>query len=619
MPRRVLGKMLLAQAESEPYRRNTRIPLGLPITIRGKDKVGGAFEERTQTIDVSKNGIKTSTIHSLLADAKIRISNGHPNEALPARVVWQGHTNRPDDRTEIGVEFEGSFETGKIWTIDSLPDDWVDGPIPLTASQKLEYFWARNTTLQKLPELQSMPGVAGPPSVDMSPNIPLVDPDIRTVGTPESAINWEEVQADEVKLSPPTEADAPIVEPTAWDEWFPAQAPQGSLDSIEKGPRAPSISKEAPVNLVSAPPDSPATVLNQLAQILCEQAETITKGVDGAVSAVRSAADESVKKLQLARQQIEVQLGTANLGHQKRLAEINAESSDALRKKSEALLADFQKQLERQVEAQLVAVTDEHTKRLAAITAGSAEEVRQNSEALLADFRKQLQHQVEAQIQTVIGEHQKQLAGLVVSSAQQIKDVVASFKDISARQLTELKEKNQELQHQNEEYMRTCRGKVREEIAAAKSAVAPRPLIWILAIVIMATIALTFFAYFSTQSVMRLRADPPAEFVDPNSNPDHQDVEEQLARAYWNSTVRDVQRTYKFRTILPEQPPPEFQIQPQDTIDVRSKINLDASRDRYWQRLRKVWDNPQVWEESFEWNPDWIVSPLKSLGQTLRR
>ena len=338
-----------------------------------------------------------------------------------------------------------------------------------------------------------------------------------------------------------------------------------------------------------------------------------------AMSEVRSAAEESVARLQLARQQIEVQLGTADLGHQKRLAAINAESADALREKSEALLADFQKQLKRQVEAQLAAVSDEHTKRLAAINAGSAEEVRQNSEALLADFRKQLQGQLEAQIQAETAEYQKQLAALVVAGVQQIKDVVASFKDLSARHVTELKEKNQELQIQNEDYMRTWQGKVREEIAAAKSAVAPRPILWILAMLMMATFALIFFAYFSTQSVTRLRADPPAEFFDPSANPDHPEVEEQLARAYWNSAVRDLQRTYKVRTILPEQPPPEFQILPQDAIDVSSKTNLDASRDRYWQKVRKVWGKPQVWEESFEWNPDWIVSPLKSLGQALRR
>ena len=302
MPRPLLGKMLLAQAESEPFRRNTRIPLGMPITIRGQDKVGSAFEESTQTIDVSKKGIKTSTIHSLLADAKIRISNGHPNQALPARVVWLGHVGRPDDRAEIGVEFLGQFESGNIWTLDSLPDDWVAGPIPLTASQKLEYYWARSTTLQKLPELQAMRGAAEAPPVQMPPIMPGGDPDINTVGASESAIKWQEVQADEVETFPPVDAATPMVEPAAWDEWIPTQAPQGSLESNEKGPRPPGISKVPPVNRGSVPPpDSPTAALNQLAQILCEQAETITQGVDRAMSEVRSAAEESVARLQLAR------------------------------------------------------------------------------------------------------------------------------------------------------------------------------------------------------------------------------------------------------------------------------------------------------------------------------
>jgi len=567
-----LGKLLLAQAESEPYRKNTRIPIGLSITIRGQDRVGSAFEERTQTIDVSKKGIKTSTIHSLLVDSKINISNGHPHQALPARVAWLGQTGRPDDRSEIGVEFLGPHETGNIWTLDSPPADWVDGQVPLTAPQKMEYFWARSATLQKLPELQAMPGAAKAPSVQTAPVVREDALEVNSARSSESAINWEEILADEVEDFPVVESAAPKVQPASLDELIPTQAKQESSESIEESHRAPRIPKEAPINLGSAaPPDSPAAALNQLARILCEQAETITQGVDRAVSEVRSAAEESVAKLHFARQQIEVQLAATD---QKHLAAINAESADALQKQSEALLEEF---------------------------------------------RKQLQREAEAQIGAVIAENQKQLAALVVASVKQINDVATSSKDLFARHLAELKERNTELQYQNEEYMRTSQMKVREEIAAAKSAVAPRPILWILGMLMIATIALFSFAYFSTQSVMRLRPDPPAEFVDPNANADHSEIEEQLAHAYWNSTVHNVQRSYKFGTILPEQPPSDFQIQPQDAFDVGSKLNLEATRNRYWQRLRKVWANPQVWEGSYEWNTDWIVSPLKSLGQFLRR
>jgi hypothetical protein len=454
----------------------------------------------------------------------------------------------------------------------------------------------------------------------MPPIVPTGDPNFNTVGAPENAIKWEDAQADEIEATPRAEALTPLSEPANWDEWVPAQAPKALLKSIDKGSRPQGTSKEMPPNQPrTLPPDSPSAALSQLVEMLCKQAETITQGVDRAVSEVRSAAEESVAKLQLARQEIEDQLGTTNLGHKERLDAINAESTEALRKKAEILLEDFHKQLERQIEAQLAAVNDEHTKRLAAIIAGSAEEVRQNSEVLLGEFRKQIQREVETQFETVMAEQQKQLGALVVTNVKQVKEVVANFKDTSTRQLTELKEKNLEMQHQNEEYMRTCQVRVREEIAAARSFVAPRPILWILVIFTVVAIALTSFAFFSTQSVMRMRTDPPAEFVDPNANPSHRDIEEQLARAYWNSTVLEVQRTYKFGTVLPEAPPPEFQIQPKDGINISSKPILDSSRDRYWQRLRKVWDNPQIWHETYEWDPNWIVSPLKSLGLMLRR
>jgi hypothetical protein len=135
----------------------------------------------------------------------------------------------------------------------------------------------------------------------------------------------------------------------------------------------------------------------------------------------------------------------------------------------------------------------------------------------------------------------------------------------------------------------------------------------------MVVVGLFGFAYFSTQSVMRLRADPPAEFADSNVSPEFRDAEAQLARAYWNSAVHELQRIYKFHAALPDEPPPDFRIQPEDAVSTYSKIYVDASRGRYWQRLRSIWDNPQTWEKSYEWNSGWIASPLKSLGQMMRR
>jgi PilZ domain len=580
-----LGKLLLAQAESEPYRRNTRIPLEMPITVRGQDKMGKTFEERTATIDVSKKGIKTSTLHPLLLNAKVRISNGHPHKPILARVAWQAHTDRPNERVELGVEFLDAFEIGHIRNIASHPEDWEEGYIPLTPTQKLEYFWARGKQLQEVPELEINPDADLPSSTSMSPVAPAPGQQITGERPAKNEVMWEDIKSEIAELHPPIASGKPI---------------QGSRK-------------------ITTPPDSPTAAMNQLAQLLCEQAETITQGVDRAMSSVQSTAEKSLAALELARQQIEVQLGTASLDHKKRLTETSGAAADALRESSETLQEKFRKELQLLIETQLQTAGNQQQERFAEISARSTEEVRRNSEALLEDFRKQLQIQVETQLEAVAAEHQKQLAALVVSSVQQVRDVAGNFKDQSTRQLAELKETNLELQHQNEEYMRTCQGKVRDEIQAAKSAVAPRGILWILSFLVMAAFGLLIFAYASTKPVLQLQSNPPAEFVDPGVNPNQQEAEGQLARAYWNATVHNIQQTYKFQTILPDKPPSEFQVQPQDVTEISSSQYLDASRTRYWQRLRKIWDNPQIWQSSYEWNTDWIMSPLKSLGQMLRR
>ena len=114
------------------------------------------------------------------------------------------------------------------------------------------------------------------------------------------------------------------------------------------------------------------------------------------------------------------------------------------------------------------------------------------------------------------------------------------------------------------------------------------------------------FVYKSFSSVMQLRPDPPAEFLDPR--PDwtrkQREAEDRLARAYW-ATARKLSRSvYGYSDRLPADPPATF------SVDERAFPSLvepaAAARARYWRNLHKVWNHPGAWKNTYEWHTSWF-------------
>ncbi len=137
------GKVMLGLAEAMPYRRHTRLLLALPISMSGTDESGRPLQESTRTVDVGKHGARIETLRPPLPKAEIGIRCGSAVKVHSARVIWQGGSKRPDGPAEIGVEFLQPFDAEAVWGVNP-PDDWRAGPLALTATQKLEYFAARD-------------------------------------------------------------------------------------------------------------------------------------------------------------------------------------------------------------------------------------------------------------------------------------------------------------------------------------------------------------------------------------------------------------------------------------------------------------------------------------------
>jgi PilZ domain len=111
-------------------RRSTRIVHAVPITIRGMDALGQAFEEYTSTVTVNCNGCKYESKHYVPKDSRVTIEirgteRGLPSRKFPARVVWVQRPRTYREIFHVALEFEVS---GNIWDIKSPPKDWFQHP-----------------------------------------------------------------------------------------------------------------------------------------------------------------------------------------------------------------------------------------------------------------------------------------------------------------------------------------------------------------------------------------------------------------------------------------------------------------------------------------------------------
>ena len=119
------------------------------------------------------------------------------------------------------------------------------------------------------------------------------------------------------------------------------------------------------------------------------------------------------------------------------------------------------------------------------------------------------------------------------------------------------------------------------------------------------------FVFFSVRPVMRLKADPPPEFLqpDPAWNAKRRAMEDELARGFWKSATGVVQWEYGFGATLPQSVPQDFRIE-ESGLHTGGLENDPATRARYWARFRQVWRLPHCWERSYGWDVSWIPRSL---------
>jgi hypothetical protein len=368
---------------------------------------------------------------------------------------------------------------------------------------------------------------------------------------------------------------------------------------------------------------------SQVAQIFQEQAQTARRDADTAVNSINLAAKEAVAQLQMARQEIEASLKGQAGGYQKQLAELLSVIEELQRRWNVLLEGQLQNNLQRFRQRVTKDVADELQGTAKDLLNRAAQQLQEQADARVAALGEELQ----ASQQGFIEETKKQLASMTQASLEslanattegcrsQLSQMLQEFltkglRELEAEHTELLKNQREAIQKQFDDFSQARLQEHRWEFTRVEHAPKHRVgslragLKVALGLVAM-TLILPGIYVVSAPSVTRLRAEPPAGFFDERADwsAKRRAREEQLARAYWERAVRDVQ--YKYGMNLPDEPPDEFKVEEKGLSGTSPKVD-PVARARYWGKLRQVWVLPEAWEKSFGWNTDWIRSALQS-------
>ena len=104
-------------------RRSARLIISIRIVIRGKDRKGKTFTEKTQTLVVNQHGALLETSHEFEKGNVMSIENPVLGKTANARVVLVDTKPGVAGRSQVAVELT---EPQNIWGIDFPPSDWKE-------------------------------------------------------------------------------------------------------------------------------------------------------------------------------------------------------------------------------------------------------------------------------------------------------------------------------------------------------------------------------------------------------------------------------------------------------------------------------------------------------------
>ena len=119
-----------------PERRSEcRVLSSVAIVLRGVDRWGKAFVEKTRTIDISRTGAKAMTHHSVSPGSRLRVLIPDLDRTSWGTIAWVG--DKSGNQQEIGISVD---ETIDFWGVQLAEDDCEEAqPVEeIRAKQSME-------------------------------------------------------------------------------------------------------------------------------------------------------------------------------------------------------------------------------------------------------------------------------------------------------------------------------------------------------------------------------------------------------------------------------------------------------------------------------------------------
>jgi hypothetical protein len=102
-------------------RRSQRIPLDVPLVVKGRTDGQQDFREETFTLSASAHGVLLALKTSVSLGQKVHLFNRRNWDELQGQVVYVGLPHA--GLTRVGIEFEQP--SANFWSLTAPPADWI--------------------------------------------------------------------------------------------------------------------------------------------------------------------------------------------------------------------------------------------------------------------------------------------------------------------------------------------------------------------------------------------------------------------------------------------------------------------------------------------------------------
>ncbi|MGH9404789.1 MAG: hypothetical protein ACRD3D_03005 [Terriglobia bacterium] len=360
--------------------------------------------------------------------------------------------------------------------------------------------------------------------------------------------------------------------------------------------------------------------LNRSARAAAENAvsEAIRRMEDRAQAEISRSAETSIARIGDERQKLLAQAERSAADHKQHLDQLADESLEGARRKLdsqrdlacsrlqddaeafgkrtlERAAQDFPLVVESLVgktasgfEKRLSDLLEQAKQELQVSAAGAAEKIRQR-------FSQEAEVALRSLSDSALDQSRSQLNQLCKDAA------AAGRKQFESEIEQSLRKQRRSAQAQIDDIARASFEQLRQFDTQAAPSPARAPFKAHLFLILVAFIPTVIFAYLATRPVMRLEATPPADFLAayPEWSSGHAAASVRLSQAYWDWAALHLVPGYPYGSKLPEQPPVSFEV---DGTSFPAGVEADVARERYWQKLRTLWVEPQSWQRVEIWN-----------------